>query len=83
MIEVYGKQNCNWCVKTKEILDNYGINYKYYSVGEDVGIDFVMESFPGVRTVPIVAVDGKRIGGYEELKQYLEDTSGGHGDGAL
>ena len=83
MIEVYGKQNCNWCVKARELLNQKGINYKYYSVGEDIGIDFILENFPGVKTVPIVAVDGKRIGGYEELKQYLEETAGGFGDGSF
>lgn len=83
MIEVYGKQNCNWCVKARELLNQKGINYKYYSVGEDVGIDFILENFPGVKTVPIVAVDGIRIGGYEELKGYIEETSGGYGDGAI
>ena len=83
MIEVYGKSNCNWCVKARELLNSKGINYKYFSVGEDVGIDFIIESFPGIKTVPIIAVDGKRIGGYEELKNYLEETAGGFGDGAI
>lgn len=83
MIEVYGKHNCNWCVAAKQILNQYGLNYSYSNVGEDIGINEIMERFPGVKTVPIVVVDGKRIGGYEELKMYLEETSGGHGDGAL
>ena len=83
MIEVYGKQNCNWCVKAKELLNSKGINYKYYSVGEDVGLTEITEMFPGVGTVPIITIDGKRIGGYEELKEYLEETAGGYGDGAI
>ena len=83
MIEVYGRPNCNWCVKAKELLNQYGLNYSYSIVGEDIGINEITEMFPGVRTVPIVAVDGKRIGGYEELKAYLEETSGGYGDGAI
>ena len=83
MIEVYGRTNCNWCVAAKQILNEKGINYRYINVGEDIGIDEVKELFPGVRTVPIVAVDGKRIGGYEELKQYLEETAGGFGDGSF
>jgi len=80
---VYGRPNCNWCVAAKQILNQYGMNYSYSIVGEDIGINEITEMFPGVRTVPIVVVDGKRIGGYEELKAYLEETSGGHGDGAL
>ena len=83
MIEVYGRPNCNWCVKAKELLDSKGINYSYSIVGEDIGINEITDMFPGVRTVPIVAIDGKRIGGYEELKVYLEETAGGFGDGAF
>ena len=83
MIEVYGRPNCNWCVKAKELLNSKGINYRYSTVGEDIGINEITEMFPGVRTVPIIAVDGRRIGGYEELKEYLEETAGGFGDGAF
>ena len=83
MIEVYGRPNCNWCVAAKQLLNEKGINYRYLTVGEDIGLDEVKETFPGIRTVPIVAVDGKRIGGYEELKGYIEETSGGYGDGAI
>jgi glutaredoxin 3 len=83
MIEVYGRPNCNWCVAAKQLLNEKGINYRYSTVGEDIGINEITEMFPGVRTVPIVAVDGKRIGGYEELKVYLEETAGGFGDGAF
>jgi glutaredoxin 3 len=80
MINVYGKPDCTWCTAAKNLLDSKNIPYNYYSVGEHVGIDFIMESFPGVRTVPIVQINDKYIGGYDELKQYLEETSGGHTD---
>ena len=83
MIEIYGKHNCNWCVAAKQILNQHGINYRYMNVGEDIGINEITEMFPGVRIVPIVVVDGKRIGGYEELREYLEETAGGFGDGAI
>jgi glutaredoxin len=80
MINIYGKQNCNWCDRAKATLTERSIPFSYYSVGEDVGIDFILEKFPGVKTVPIVEINGKHIGGYEDLKQYLEETSGGHAD---
>jgi glutaredoxin len=38
-----------------------------------------LENFPGVKTVPIIEVNGKHIGGYQELLGYLEETSGGYG----
>ena len=81
MINVYGKPDCTWCVASKKLLDDRSISYNYYSVGEHVGIDYIIESFPGVKTVPIIQINGKYIGGYEELKAYLEETSGGSRNG--
>jgi len=80
MIEVYGKTNCNWCVAAKQLLNEKYVNYKYYSLGEDYDLNFIQENFPGVKTVPIIVVNGFRIGGYEDLKAYLEETAGGHAD---
>ena len=80
MINVYGKQDCIWCERAKAIITERNIPFNYYSVGEDVGIDFVLEKFPGVRTVPIIEVNDKHIGGYDELKEYLEETASGHAD---
>ena len=79
MIEVYGKTECNWCVAARQLLNERGVPYKYYTLGEDYGIDFLRENFPGVKTVPIVVANGFRIGGYDDLKAYLEETSGGYG----
>ena len=80
MINIYGKHDCNWCNMAKQLLQDRSILFNYYLVGEDVGIDFIIETFPGVKTVPIVQVNGNHIGGFEQLKQYLEETSGGHAD---
>jgi len=80
MINIYGKHNCNWCNLAKQALDERGVAYNYQYVGEDVGIDFILETFPGVKTVPIIEINGKFIGGYKELIGYLEETSGGHAD---
>ena len=80
MINVYAKHDCDYCSKAKSVLDDRKIPHKYYYVGEHVGIDFVLETFPGVKTVPIIEVNGKYIGGYLELLQYIEETSGGHTD---
>ena len=80
MIKVYGKPDCTWCSASKQLLSDRNIKFEYYSVGENIGIDFILETFPGVKTVPIIEVNNKFIGGYEQLKQYLEETSGGHAD---
>jgi glutaredoxin 3 len=72
MIEVYGKPDCNYCTKAKNLLDSKMISYDYYSVGEDVTTDEVIERFPTARSVPVVVVNGKHIGGFDELNTLLE-----------
>jgi glutaredoxin len=83
MIEVYGKPDCVWCEKAKSLLESRNIPFNYFSVGEDVDLELIKEKFPGVKSVPIITVDGFRIGGYESLQGYLEETAGGFGDGAF
>lgn len=80
MIEIYGREDCGYCVKAKELLEEYKIPFKYYLVGQDIDVGSVLERFPGVRTVPIVVNNGNMVGGYTELRDYLEETSNGFGD---
>jgi len=79
MIKIYGKPNCNWCVKARELLNMYNMQYVYLTVGEDVGITELLEMYPGTKTVPLIEVDGKKLGGYEELTRYVEETQNDYG----
>ena len=79
MIKIYGKPNCNWCVKARELLNMYNMQYVYLTVGEDVGITELLEMYPGTKTVPLIEVDGKKLGGYEELTRYVEETKNDYG----
>ena len=56
------------------------VQYKYYKIGTDISSIEFKEMFPGVKTVPVVAVFGFNIGGYDALENYLEEVSGGYGD---
>ena len=78
MIEIYGKQYCVWCEKAKALLIERGIPYKYYTIGEDVDLETIKEKFPGVKTVPIIIVNGFMIGGYESLQGYVEESISGY-----
>lgn len=79
MIKIYGKLDCNWCVKARELLNSYHIRYQYLTVGEDVGITEFLEMYPGTKTVPLIEVGGKKLGGYEELTRYVEETKNDYG----
>lgn len=76
MIEVYGTDNCVFCDKAKNLLQMYDKEYTYIDVTEteDMTAAF-FKKFPDVRTVPQLALsDGFHIGGYTELKKWLNHT---------
>ena len=76
MIEVYGTDNCVFCDRAKELLQTYNKEYTYIDVTETEDITAAFfKKFPGVRTVPQLALsDGHHIGGYKELKKWLNHT---------
>ena len=76
MIEIYGTDDCVFCDRAKELLQTYEKEYTYINVTEtdDMTAAF-FKKFPDVRTVPQVSLsDGFHIGGYTELKKWLNHT---------
>ena len=78
-VKVYGKENCSYCTKAKNLLELYNIEYNYFNVGVDLTVDELIESFPTAKTVPIIVVNNKWIGGFGELETYLEETMSNYG----
>ena len=74
MIEIYGTDSCVFCNKAKELLETYNKEYTYIDVTEteDTTAAF-FKKFPNVRTVPQIEWEGKHIGGYTELREWLKD----------
>ena len=71
MIEVIGKPGCLWCTEAKKLLNSEGFEYTYRSLGDDYTVEELKTRFPSVRTVPVVVIDSKFIGGYNELTDYI------------
>jgi glutaredoxin 3 len=73
-VKVYSTGTCPICVKTKSLLDKWGVGY------EEIRIDLdraAMQEFvvitDGARTVPQIVIDGKHIGGFTELTELHMD----------
>lgn len=73
-IEVYGRSNCSYCSLAKSFLDKKGVEYKYIDVqAEGFDLDNLTRvTAPGARSVPIIVINGKWIGGYTELVKELK-----------
>ena len=71
-IKMYTKEKCNFCKLSKMLLENNELEYDIIQLEEDEKIsDKINEE---VNTVPQIFIDNKRIGGYTELKAYLQPT---------
>jgi glutaredoxin 3 len=64
---------CPFCVRAKKLLDHKGVAFEEIDVTRDAALREKMVAESGRRTVPQIFIDGKPIGGYQEL-QALEDS---------
>ena len=80
MITVYGKHNCGYCTKAKNLLESKKIPFTYLNIGEDIGINEFREQYPDVRTAPFILNNDIVIGGFDHLQVYLEETTGKNDD---
>jgi glutaredoxin 3 len=65
---VYTTPNCGFCVRAKQILAQLGIPFKEIGLELDPELrQRLSEENNGFRTVPMIYVEGKFVGGYEQL----------------
>jgi glutaredoxin len=83
MIKIYGKNNCTYCQKAKDLCRQYKLNFTYYPIDQnDEFFSQFMELFPNAKTVPQIMWDNKPIGGYNELTAEIENLGlGNYGQG--
>lgn len=74
MIQIYGKPACPSCTKAKQFCESRQLQYEYKSLGTDYTREELLEQFPTARTVPQIIINSQKIGGYENLVKYVEDT---------
>lgn len=74
MIKVYGKPNCAFCTKAKNLLDQRNLKYEYKDVSLVQNMTELKEAYPQAKSVPQIWVGGTHVGGYNQLVSYLEDT---------
>lgn len=79
-IVIYTKDNCNWCVKAKQLMNQLGMKYTELHLGVDYTReklrDIVPENLP--LTVPQIFVDSHRIGGYEDFAEWCDNHGYGN-----
>ena len=73
---VWTKTHCPYCVNAKNLLQSKDIEYEERNIQDgDWTREQLLEAVPGARTVPQIFLDGKLIGGYDQLKEYFKNES--------
>jgi glutaredoxin 3 len=68
-VEVYSTQYCPFCVRAKALLKSKGVAFDEIDVSSDPALrEKMVELAGGRRTVPEIFINGKIIGGYDELR---------------
>ena len=67
-IEVFTKFLCPYCSRAKALLDRKGVEYQEIDLTMDrAGFNAMVDRAGGARTVPQIFIDGKHIGGSDDM----------------
>jgi glutaredoxin-like protein len=69
-ITIFSKPDCPFCKKAKALLTSQGLKFEELTVGTDVNTS-MFRAITNSDTVPQVFIDGKNIGGSEDLATYF------------
>lgn len=71
-IVIYTTQYCSFCRAAKKFLESKGLEYKEVPVDDNPELRAEVSQRNGnYRTVPMIEIDGKFVGGYSELVSYF------------
>tara|TARA_B100000508_G_C11320710_1_gene209300 strand:+ start:261 stop:521 length:261 start_codon:yes stop_codon:yes gene_type:complete len=69
---IYIKPNCEFCVRAKMLLHSANISYSEIVIGKDIIREEFLELYPEQKTVPLIFINGTKIGGFSELREWIE-----------
>ena len=65
-IEIYTKDFCIWCDRAKSLLESKNLSFTEIDLSDDsVRSEFYSKLGEGVKTVPQIFMDNKRICGFQ------------------
>jgi len=71
-IKIYTTTYCPYCVRAKSLLKSKNLPYQEIDVTSDDELRERMITASGRRTVPQIFIDGRPIGGFDELRALNE-----------
>jgi glutaredoxin 3 len=78
-VVVFGTATCGFCYRARDVLARHRIPFQSIDLTGDASLRArISEDAGGQRTVPIIFVEGRPIGGYRELVQLINKGSLDH-----
>ena len=75
-VVLYGKKDCEYSVAAKELLRAHGVAFKEIEVDDDsTQREEMIRRAGGRHTTPQIFIEGRHVGGYEDLRR-LADQGG-------
>lgn len=71
---VWSKYHCPYCDQAKALLKSRNIEFEERKIGDGYTKEELLEAVPNARTVPQIFLDGKLIGGFNELQNYIQNS---------
>lgn len=72
---VWSKDQCSFCEQAKSLLTLKGYEYEERNLSNGIwSREQLFEVAPNARSVPQIFIDGNYIGGFTELRQYLQEA---------
>lgn len=76
---IYRKSTCPWGKKAVDLLEEQKVDYRDHTF-EDRRHEERFKEAEGVSTTPQVYIEGRRVGGYDELANYFNKESTGESE---
>ena len=70
-IEIWGKDNCVFCIAAVELCKKKNLEYTYKTYKVDYTKEEILTEFVGATTFPQIKIDGNPIGGFQELENFI------------
>ena len=71
---VYSKDGCGFCDKLTNFMEQKGVQYEKFSLGEDFTSEEFVDRFGYNSTFPQVVFENQRVGGMKDTEPYLLDN---------
>jgi glutaredoxin 3 len=71
---IWSKPGCTFCTTAAKLLQSKGYEIEERKIGFGWNTEQLLNAVPGAKSVPQIFIEDTYVGGYGELKKYLEEA---------